>query len=364
MGLDQGNAQFGVFSGKRVLITGHTGFKGAWLTAWLQHLGAEVTGVGLDPVTEPSLHTVMALGSSIRDIRQDIRDFDALMKIVHETRPDFVFHLAAQAIVSRSFTDPLYTFETNVVGSINLLESIRQAGKPTQVVMVTSDKAYSNQEWVWGYRESDRLGGHDPYSGSKAAAEMGIASYVDSFFGSNSGIRIGIARAGNVIGGGDWSTDRIVPDAVRSWRSAKQLVVRNSRSTRPWQHVLEPLSGYLTLASRLASDPAIGGEAFNFGPEIPEGRSVADLVMRLERGLPGLTWTDRTEPHDLKEAGLLQLNCEKARSLLGWRSVLSFDDTVDITCDWYSRFFADEASALRITRDQIERYTDLRSQAG
>jgi len=353
-----------VFGGSRVLVTGHTGFKGAWLALWLEALGARVTGLGLDPSTEPSLSSTTMSDGNLSDVRHDIRDVDFLTDLFREVRPDFVFHLAAQAIVKRSFAEPRETFETNVLGTINVLESLRILDHPSVAVMITSDKAYLNKEWVWGYRETDQLGGHDPYSGSKAAAELALASYVDSFFPPGSPTRIGIARAGNVIGGGDWSPDRIVPDAIRAWRADEPLGIRSSLATRPWQHVLEPLSGYLSLAARLSTDGDLAGEAFNFGPGRAEGRTVAQLVKALQSHLPGLGSSIVPGSASQREAGLLQLNCDKASSLLDWRSILTFDETVDLTCDWYERFYSDPSGARKISLDQIARYSSLRTERG
>ena len=348
-----------VFSEKKVLVTGHTGFKGSWLQAWLESLGAQVTGLSLDPLTEPSLSALLSPRSSATDVRHDIRDFNFVSQFISNFRPDFVFHLAAQAIVSRSFDKPRETFETNVIGTINILESLRQLDEPVVAIMVTSDKAYLNKEWPWGYRENDQLGGHDPYSGSKAATELALASYVNSFFATGSQVRIGIARAGNVIGGGDWSNDRIVPDAIRSWRNGRPLQVRSSQSTRPWQHVLEPLSGYLTLANRLFDSPVLSGEAFNFGPANQEARSVLDLILAIRDHLGDLDYSVVPPPSHLKEAGLLQLNCDKAQSLLGWRSALTFEETAKLTSEWYMKFYSDPSKAREITLDQISWYTAL-----
>lgn len=360
MRLDNASA----FFDKNVLVTGHTGFKGAWLALWLEALGARVTGLGLDPSTEPSLSSTTMPDGNLSDVRHDIRDVGFVTDLVREVRPDFVFHLAAQAIVKRSFAEPRETFETNVLGTINVLESLRILDHPSVAVMITSDKAYLNKEWVWGYRETDQLGGHDPYSGSKAAAELALASYIDSFFPPGSPTRVGIARAGNVIGGGDWSPDRIVPDAIRAWRADEPLGIRSSQATRPWQHVLEPLSGYLSLAARLSSYGDLAGEAFNFGPARAEGRTVAQLVGALQSRLPGLESSIVPGSASQREAGLLQLNCDKASSLLDWRSILTFDETVDLTCDWYERFYSDPSGARKISLDQIAKYSSLRAERG
>ena len=271
-----------IYNGKTVLVTGHTGFKGSWLCLWLKKLGAEVIGIGLDPISEKTFFSINKINEIIVDKRFDIRDLEKLKEVVENYKPDFVFHLAAQAIVRKSYINPVKTWSTNLIGTINLLESLRYLKKKCSCVLITSDKCYANKEWIWGYRESDQLGGSDPYSASKAAAELAIKSYYDSFYkDKDSLVRITSARAGNVIGGGDWSEDRIVPDCIRAWSNSGTVKLRSPKSTRPWQHVLEPLSGYLTLASILYNDQSLNGQSFNFGPAVTESHSVLELVEKM-----------------------------------------------------------------------------------
>ena len=272
------------FKGKRVIVTGHTGFKGSWLVAWLKIMGAQVTGIGLDPYTKPSNFEASSIGTNIIDLRHDIKDQDGLSNIFEDSKPDFVFHLAAQALVRKSYMDPTETWQTNVIGTLNVLEALRKLKNPCTAVLITSDKCYDNVEWVWGYRENDSLGGPDPYSASKGAAELLIKSYVKSYFPKeNTNIRVASARAGNVIGGGDWSIDRIVPDCVKAWSKSEVVELRNPHATRPWQHVLEPLSGYISLASHLSEEINLHGEAFNFGPQAQQNKSVLELVVSMQK---------------------------------------------------------------------------------
>ena len=326
------------FSGKRVFVTGHTGFKGSWLVTMLQGMGADVTGFSLPETGEPSLFTQLKLGK-IKDLRGDIRDLAVLQKALAAGAPDFVFHLAAQPLVRLSYRQPLETFAVNVTGTANLLESCRSLENPCAVICVTSDKCYRNHERSEPYREDEPLGGHDPYSASKAAAEIIISSYRDSFFPSDGPVRVASVRAGNVIGGGDWAQDRLVPDCMRALRKGGTIEVRNPDSTRPWQHVLEPLSGYLTLAAALARakpDPALCS-AFNFGPSAGSTRSVRDLVTALLRHWPG-KWREVVDTAGPHEAGKLDLAIDKAGSLLGWKPTWSFDETVEQTVHWYRRY--------------------------
>ena len=314
------------FSGKTVLVTGHTGFKGSWLTVWLQRVGARVVGLSVDVPTQPSHFETLGLASAIDDRRLDVRDAAAVTSAFADVKPDFVFHLAAQALVRRSYRSPLETFATNTLGTATVLEALRQSGRPCTAVMITSDKCYDNVEWVWGYRETDRLGGKDPYSGSKGAAELVIRSYFASYFAdASSPVRIVSVRAGNVIGGGDWAEDRLVPDCIRSWADGRAVEIRSPDATRPWQHVLEPLSGYLWLATRLKDDGKFNGEAFNFGPAASDSKSVEDVIASLAD-----TWSGQAvhavvpSASNAAEAGLLQLNCDKALARLAgarpWRS--------------------------------------------
>ncbi len=342
----------GVFRGARVLVTGHTGFKGSWLCEWLLGLGAEVSGLALPPEADPALFDELQLAERLRHRVGDIRDSAVVSAAVDAAEPDFVFHLAAQALVRRSYQEPLETWDTNVLGTVRVLEALRRAGRPCTVVCVTSDKCYENREWLHGYRETDALGGHDPYSSSKAAAEIAIASWRASLLGGPEGkVRVASARAGNVLGGGDRAADRIVPDFLRALAAGEPLRVRNPSATRPWQHVLEPLSGYLHLAARLHGAAQFGA-AWNFGPDRASNRTVRDLVLELLRHRPGtyLETPDVNAPH---EAGLLFLATEKARDLLGWRPVWDFARTVRETVTWESG----TESALARTREQIASYS-------
>jgi CDP-glucose 4,6-dehydratase len=353
------------WNGRRVLLTGHTGFKGSWLALWLLRMGARVTGVALDPETTPSLYSSLLLTSahlagSLSDHRLDIRDVRGLAELVAVTDPEVVLHLAAQPLVRRSYSDPLATWATNVQGSLHLLEALKPLAHPCAVVMVTTDKVYENREWCYGYRETDRLGGHDPYSASKAAAELAIASWRASFCGTaphqTPHLAIATARAGNVIGGGDWAADRIVPDAMRACAAAESLPIRNPRATRPWQHVLEPLAGYLRLAEALASGPFAFAQAWNFGPQPEANRSVAELVHALHRHWPG-QWHDLSEPAAPHEAGLLHLVIDKASSRLGWQPRWDFETTVARTAGWY-RQVAEGAPPLACCLADLDCYAD------
>lgn len=352
------------FAGRSVWISGHTGFKGAWLATWLRELGANVTGFALDPPTTPSLFEQLGLASQVKHEHADIRDIDAVEKSMRRAQPDFVFHLAAQPLVRLSYEQPVETYSTNVMGTVHVLEALRRLDHPCAAVFVTTDKCYENREWLHAYREEDPLGGYDPYSSSKAAAEIAVAAYRRSFFHPEKEPRVKIAsaRAGNVIGGGDWAVDRIVPDSVRALQKGDPIPVRNKHSTRPWQHVLEPLSGYLLLAARLAG--ARGGEmqrlssAFNFGPALSSNRRVADLVEELLKHWPG-EWVDRSDPHAVHEASLLNLATDKAFHLLQWQPAWSFEETIAETARWYRAAHdrADGTALFELTCAQIGEYT-------
>ena len=350
-----------IYKGKTVLVTGHTGFKGSWLCLWLKKLGAEIVGVGLDPISEKCFFSVNKINEIIVDKRFDIRDLDKLEEVVKKYKPDFVFHLAAQAIVRKSYINPLETWSTNLIGTLNLLESLRDLKKKCSCVLITSDKCYVNKEWIWGYRESDQLGGSDPYSASKAAAELAIRSYFDSFYKKeDSFVRITSARAGNVIGGGDWSEDRIVPDCIRAWSNSEVVKLRSPKSTRPWQHVLEPLSGYLTLASRLYDDQSLNGHSFNFGPAVTEIHSVLDLVEKMGETWTKVLWEDCSAVgHDLFESNLLKLNCDKALGLIEWKSTLTFKETIRFTVEWYKEYFEFNENIFNKSSSQIEDYVKM-----
>jgi CDP-glucose 4,6-dehydratase len=327
------------FDGKRVLVTGHTGFKGSWLCEWLLGLGAKVTGVSLLPETEPSLFEELGLARRLRHIVGDIQEPIVLTKAVKECKPDFVFHLAAQALVRKSYVHPRETFQVNAMGTLHLLEALRYLEKSCAAVFITTDKCYENREWRHGYREEDRLGGRDPYSASKAAAELIIASYRNSFFQDHP-VKIASCRAGNVIGGGDWAKDRIIPDCIAALSRKKPIPVRNSRATRPWQHVLEPLSGYLWLGASIAEPKLRHCElplltsAFNIGPDRDANRTVRELVEEVLKHWPG-RWQDNTDAGAPHEAGLLQLSTDKAYAFLKWFPVWSFSEAVARTVDWY-----------------------------
>jgi CDP-glucose 4,6-dehydratase len=336
------------YRGKCILVTGHTGFKGSWLCEWLLSLGARVHGYALDPEPQATLFDQLGLPARLSsDTRADLADRERLAAIITRVCPDFVFHLAAQPLVRLSYERPVETFHTNVLGTIYLLEALRSLDKPCAAVLATTDKCYENQEWIYGYREEDPLGGHDPYSASKAACEIAIHSWRRSFFKQHP-VRIASARAGNVIGGGDWATDRIVPDCVRALQAGRPILVRNKNATRPWQHVLDPLSGYLWLAARLyqltAPCPPLSttnyqpasplSSAFNFGPGHDANRTVAELVTEVLKSWPG-RWEDKSEPAKAHEAGLLQLCTDKASILLGWSPVWRFPEAVREAVAWY-----------------------------
>jgi CDP-glucose 4,6-dehydratase len=352
------------WSGKRVLLTGHTGFKGCWLALWLQELGARVCGVALEPEQRPNLFEQLGLAGRLDHRPGDIRDPEVLRQAVIETQPEVVLHLAAQPLVRRSYSEPVATWETNVLGTIQLLEALRTLEQPCTAVLITTDKVYRNNEWLYGYRENDPLGGHDPYSSSKAAAELAIASWRASFCGKAAHqtplLRIASARAGNVIGGGDWAEDRIVPDAMRALAAAQPIGVRNSIATRPWQHVLEPLGGYLLLAERLsgASDPAAIAalaSAFNFGPQLEANRSVRELVEEALRHWPG-SWLDQSDPNAPHEASLLNLVIDKAHHQLGWAPRWDFPTTVTRTVAWYRRVQEGTQSPLQCCLHDLAYY--------
>jgi len=333
------------FSGKNVLITGHTGFKGSWLTIWLKMLGANVMGISLDPITSPSLFTVTESQSGINDLRIDIRDKNQIADKIQRFSPDFLFHLAAQSLVSQSYEFPIETWNTNLMGTINILESLKLLNSPCVAILITSDKCYKNIETSRGYTEESTLGGDDPYSASKAAAEIAINSYVKSFFPDTGNVRIASARAGNVIGGGDWSKNRIVPDCVKKWSAGEVVLLRNPEAVRPWQHVLEPLSGYLNLAMALSKNSDLHGQPFNFGPIDQQNHPVQSLVQEMSKHWEKVKWADVSAQYGGPyESNLLKLNCDKANHHLKWRSVWDFEITVKETSTWYKTFYENKMS--------------------
>lgn len=355
-----------VYKDKRILVTGHTGFKGSWLTTWLLKLGANVTGFSKDIPTSPSLFDVAGIEDKIDHVLGDVCDLPALSDVIEEVRPDFIFHLAAQAIVSTSYENPTETFATNVIGSMNLLEVLRVKPIPCVVVMITSDKCYDNVEWLWGYRETDALGGKDIYSGSKGSAELVIKSYVNSFFKeSDCPVRIAVGRAGNVIGGGDWAKDRIVVDCMRAWNEKNHVEIRSPKATRPWQHVLEPLSGYLVLGAKVAQGIVLQGEAYNFGPRAEQNRTVVDLISELAQRWGFADVADAyqiTGNIPFHEASLLKLNCDKALSQLSWESNMEYSETIAFVGDWYRAFYKENADMYDITCSQIDEYEKVARQ--
>jgi CDP-glucose 4,6-dehydratase len=355
-----------IFKNKVVVVTGHTGFKGSWLNAWLKQLGAKVVGISLDPPTTPSHFSVANLANEIVDLRVDIRDQVALEEAIISAQPDFVFHLAAQALVRQSYETPIDTWQTNVLGTLHLLEALRKLDKSCAAVIITSDKCYDNVEWVWGYRESDAMGGPDPYSASKGAAELAIKSHIKSYFPKGaSKVRIASARAGNVIGGGDWAANRLIPDCVKAWSKNNVVELRNPHSTRPWQHVLEPLSGYLNLAVALSKADDFHGESFNFGPQAQQNHSVLELVKQMALHWDQVRWQDVSKstsgPY---ESGLLKLNCDKALHNLRWYAVMDFEDTVRMTAEWYRAYYQKKEQISSITNAQIFTYTLIANQQG
>lgn len=341
-----------VYRNRRVLVTGHTGFKGSWLSLWLESLGASVTGIALAPESQPNHWNLLELGIDSRI--QDIRDASAIRDAIQTVAPEIVFHLAAQPLVRRSYRDPLSTWQTNVQGTANVLEACRGLPSLKAVVVITSDKCYENQEWLWGYRENDRLGGHDPYSASKAAAELVAASYRTAFFEASSGPLLATARAGNVIGGGDWSEDRLIPDLVRAVATDRPLEIRSPTATRPWQHVLESLSGYLLLGQRLLHGQREFATAWNFGPGAEGNRTVADVLKQLANHWPALRWHIASTPQ-VHEAMLLQLDSTQARQHLGWQPQWDLATTLRLTAEWY-REYLEHGHA--ISRRQLATYCE------
>ncbi|MBI2258845.1 MAG: CDP-glucose 4,6-dehydratase [Flavobacteriia bacterium] len=352
----------GIYKGKKVLVTGNTGFKGAWLTIWLNQIGAEVYGISNEIPTQPSIFEVCSLAQNLKHEFLNVLDFQSLKQKIDEIRPDFIFHLAAQAIVSDSYSNPLNTFNTNIIGTANVLEAVRVLDFEVSLIMITSDKCYENVEWTWGYRENDRLGGKDPYSASKGGAELVIHSYYESFFKKNdSKVKLVSVRAGNVIGGGDWAVNRIVPDAMRSWSKNLCLVIRSPYATRPWQHVLEPLSGYLTAGMKLFFNNKLSGESYNFGPNSDQSHTVLELLTKLSSKWNKSTLDEmvQVEKSSFHEAGLLKLNCDKALHDLDWKPTLNFEQTIEFTSDWYFEYYKSEKIDLSFLEKQIILFSEV-----
>jgi CDP-glucose 4,6-dehydratase len=352
-----------LYKGRRVLVTGDTGFKGSWLALWLHELGAQITGMALPPNTEPSHFQLLALDKIIHHIDGDIRNLKEVKKVFQQAKPHIVFHLAAQALVRDSYNDPKATFDTNIGGTVNVLEAIRQCPEVRAAVVITSDKCYENKEWVWGYRENDPLGGHDPYSASKGAAEIVCAAYRRSYFdqdGQGPHLGFATARAGNVIGGGDWAKDRIIPDCIRALTAGKPIVIRNPLATRPWQHVLDPLAGYLLLAAHLLESPDAFSGAWNFGPLSSDQITVQELTERIIK-----TWGSGTiqAPHINKrtphEAHLLHLNIDKSAFELKWQPVLDSSSAIDWTVQWYKAWAEQTDNIQSLSVHQIKKFQGM-----
>jgi CDP-glucose 4,6-dehydratase len=348
------------FKNKTVIVTGHTGFKGSWLVAWLNLLGAKVIGISNGYTSSPSHYKLLKL-KKVYNKKIDIRNISLVKKIFSKYQPDFVFHLAAQSIVKKSYEGPLNTWSTNTIGTINVLEALRELKTKCVAVIITSDKAYENLEIKRGYDENDRLGGKDPYSASKASADIAIKSYVDSFFSNKKNkIFIATARAGNVIGGGDWSVNRLVPDCIRSWSKKNKVTIRNPNSTRPWQHVLEAVYGYILLSINLYKNKNLHGEAFNFGPANNQNYSVISLVKLMKNTWKNVYWkVSKNKKSAYKESSLLKLNSKKANKKLKWKSVLKFKETVFLVADWYKNFYKDSEKIHQLTNNQIKQYQKI-----
>ncbi len=357
-----------IYKNKTVLVTGHTGFKGTWLTAWLLKLGAKVIGISKDIPTDPSMFEELTLEGKIKHYKEDIRDLNKMTEIVSNEKPEFLFHLAAQPIVSISYSDPIETISSNVMGTTNILEALKISNHKCTAIIITSDKAYDNIEQVWGYKEDDKMGGKDIYSGSKGAAELIIKSYYHSFFkNEDSNIKLAIGRAGNVIGGGDWAQDRIVVDCMEAWSKSEVVEIRAPKATRPWQHVLEPLSGYLNLGQVLYENDSLHGEGFNFGPRAEQNHTVEELLIDLSKYW---NFEDVSKAYKVTgnipfhEAGLLKLNCDKALFHFKWQANLEYKDTIRFTSVWYYDYYKTDKNIFDITMGQIEEYESLAKDKG
>ena len=357
-----------IYEDKKVIVTGHTGFKGAWLSLWLTMMKAKVYGISNTIPTNPSLFETAKIDSITQSYMEDIRNTEKMKAIFAEVQPDFVFHLAAQPIVKAAYEDPIDCMTTNIIGTANILEALRYIDNKCIAVMITSDKCYDNVEWVWGYKETDALGGKDPYSASKGGAELMIKTYYHSYFSKKDNIKICSVRAGNVIGGGDWAANRIVPDCFRAWSEKKEVTIRNPHATRPWQHVLEPLSGYLNAGQLLSNQKKydLNGHSFNFGPPTDQNYTVEDLLIELAKNW-NLTSSNllKVEPSNFHEAGLLKLNIDKALFFLDWKPTLNFIETSVFTSFWYKEYYQNNIESMyEFTRNQILEYINLANKRG
>ncbi|MGQ8338390.1 CDP-glucose 4,6-dehydratase [Sunxiuqinia sp. A32] len=354
------------YKGKSVLVTGNTGFKGSWMTMWLLNLEAKITGYSLDPPTNPSMYEQLQLGKKVKQYTCDVRNYSDVKECIEDTKPDIIFHLAAQPLVRDSYSIPLETFDVNIMGTANILEAVRELGIRTKIVCITSDKSYENKEWLFGYREVDPMGGHDPYSASKGAAELVISSYRRSFFDplkiETHGVQLASVRAGNVIGGGDWAKDRIVPDCIRSLSKGENIHVRNPYATRPWQHVLEPIGGYLLLGAKLFEqefENQLFCDSFNFGPNLSSNKPVKILVEEILKNWGAGSWT-HDDVESVHEASLLNLTIDKAYHLLNWYPAWGYEETIKRTVEWYKRYH-EESDMFEFTMKQILDYNEKAS---
>lgn len=351
-----------IYKDKKVLITGNTGFKGSWLTVWLLNMQAEIVGFSIDIPTQPSMFEELEIEPRLKQYWGDVRNFEEINEVIKTEKPDFIFHLAAQAIVSTSYADPLGTIAINVMGTANILNALKDYEHHCTAILITSDKCYENVEWVWGYKETDALGGKDIYSGSKGAAEVIIHSFTSSFFSNNHNVRIASARAGNVIGGGDWAKNRIIPDTMLAWSNDDIVEIRSPHATRPWQHVLEPLSGYLSLGHQLSENADLHGESFNFGPRSDYNFTVTDILKGLSKFWGKCEEEDIYEITDnvpFHEAGLLKLNCDKSLFHLKWMPTLEYDSLLSFTGLWYYNYYKEKTDNYAFTANQIADYVNV-----
>jgi len=347
------------FKNKKVLITGHTGFKGSWITIWLKMMGANILGISKNIPSKPSHFEALKISKKIIDCRFDITDLKKLKKTVTKFKPDFIFHLAAQPLVNIAYEKPLETWKSNLIGTINVLESMKYLKRKCVCVIVTSDKCYRNYELKRGYKETDELGGYDPYSASKGAAEIAVRSYIKSFLSNSNKYRIATARAGNVVGGGDWSPGRLIPDCIKSAQLNKVTQIRNTNSTRPWEHVIELIYGYLKLSTKLKKDSFLNGESFNFGPHKQKNRKVIEILSEIKKNWNSFKWKKIKKTKYLKkESKLLRLNCSKSNKKLNWKISLGFKETIKLTLDWYKSYYSrtNKKSAYELTSNQIKYY--------
>lgn len=347
------------FKNKKIIVTGHTGFKGSWLCLWLKYLGADVIGISKNIPTKPSNFLANNINYNVKNIFCDIKNLEKIRKIIKKNKPDYLFHLAAQSLVKNSYENPIETWQSNLVGTINILESLRILKKKCAAVIITSDKSYKNIEINRGYKEEDGLGGSDPYSASKGATEIAIQSYIKSFFNKkNNKVKIAVGRAGNVIGGGDWSANRLIPDCIKCWSQEKIVKVRSSDSTRPWQHVLEALSGYLYLAKNLEKNIKIHGEVFNFGPSNLNNFKVISLLNSFKKIWKNAKW-EKSKEKLFKESKLLKLNSNKAKKILKWKSVLSFREIIYFTAEWYKHYYYNNKNMKNFSVQQIKKFMSI-----